>query len=309
MSQQADKILPPPETDEFLCWMSVEKGLSANYQKITGRALDLFFTSTGGISPDKVTSAHIIDFLKAQRKRGRRPAGLKILAVALRRFFKWWAAQENLREDPAAFLDLPKLDRPLPETLTQPEVARLLEPSHFGTDALGVRNKAICELLYACGIRVSELTSLRLENVVLEPAEHAFVRVFGKGSKERVVPLGGVAAVALARYFEMRVLLVRPRSGSEVFISHTGGKLTGVRIWQILRRQAQAAGLDKPVYPHAMRHSFATHLLQNGTDLRAIQEMLGHADIATTQIYTHTDDQRIKKTHWDFHPRSGKNTA
>jgi integrase/recombinase XerD len=158
------------------------------------------------------------------------------------------------------------------------------------------------ELLYASGLRISELADARLENLQIE---EGIIRVTGKGSKTRLVPVGGKAREALRAYLQgERPALVKHRTGSEIFLSSRGGKLTTVRIWQIVKRVAKHAGLEQNVYPHLLRHSFATHLLGNGADLRIIQELLGHADISTTQVYTHVDQQRLKAVHRKFHPRA-----
>lgn len=293
----------PAEAEAFLDHLVVERGLSQNYREINRRALARFFRWCRAADLAGVSAEDLRDFLSAERRGGRRAAGLKIHAVALRRFFGWWVGQGAGRQNPAEFLELPKLERTLPETLTQPDMERVLD-GPFAAGALGLRDRAMLEVLYGCGLRVSELTGLRLENVMLE---EGCVRVIGKGNKERVVPIAGVAASALRDYLAGgRPELVRPRTGGEVFLNRHGKKLTTARVWGIVKAVAKAAGIKKRAYPHALRHSFATHLLQNGADLRAIQEMLGHADISTTQVYTHTDEQRIKATHWKFHPRSGK---
>lgn len=170
------------------------------------------------------------------------------------------------------------------------------------TTPLGLRDRAILELLYASGLRISELSHARLENL---SSDEGVLRVTGKGNKTRLVPVGRKACEALADYLEnQRPKLVKPRSGSEIFLSTRGTRLTTVRIWQIVKHHAQHSGLDRNVYPHLLRHSFATHLLSNGADLRIIQEMLGHADISTTQVYTHVDQQRLKAVHRKFHPRA-----
>ncbi len=293
----------PGEVAAFLDFLSVERGLSDNYRKITGRALAKFFAACAPRGPGEAVDGDILRFLGAERKAGRRPAGLKILAIAIRGFFKWRGGRHPGAPNPAEMVDVPKLDHPLPETLTQPETGRLLE-QEFGADAYGTRDKAMLELLYGSGLRVSELARSRLENLDLD---EGIIRVVGKGNKERLVPLGGKAVGALRRWLECgRAKFVTKRTGGEVFLGRHGEGLTTARIWGIVKERARAAGIVKPVYPHALRHSFATHLLQNGADLRAIQEMLGHADIATTQIYTHTDEQRLKQAHWKFHPRSGR---
>jgi integrase/recombinase XerD len=189
----------------------------------------------------------------------------------------------------------------LPETLNELQVEQLLESVNCKA-ALGLRDRAMLELLYASGLRISELAGAKLENLNLD---EGVVRVTGKGNKTRLVPVGRKACVALANYLEQeRPRLVKRRTGSEVFLSNRGARLTTVRIWQIVKAVARRSGLEVNIYPHLLRHSFATHLLSNGADLRIIQEMLGHADISTTQVYTHVDQQRLKAVHHKFHPRA-----
>ena len=291
------------QIEAYIDYLTVEKGASLNYRLINQRALQKFFGAVEATTLEAIRPEQLRDFLTIERRDGRRPAGLKILAVALRHFFRWWAEQDKNRKNPALFLELPKLDRRLPDTLSQAEIDQLLT-TPFNEDRLGLRNRAICELLYSCGVRVSELVNARLENVDLEKG---YLRVIGKGNKERLVPMGKVVVQALQDYLQKsRPTLVNTLTGGEIFLGQHGRKLTITRIWEILQLHAKNAGIEKRVYPHALRHSFATHLLQNGADLRAIQEMLGHADISTTQIYTHVDNSALKNTHWKFHPRSGK---
>jgi integrase/recombinase XerD len=198
---------------------------------------------------------------------------------------------------------VPKIERYLPETLSEPEIAKLLAAAG-GKTPLEIRDRAMVELLYASGLRVSELCNARLENLDLD---QGFIRVVGKGNKQRLVPVGAGARKALAHYLEAgRPELVGKKTGGEIFLSVRGHRLTNQRIWQLLGELAKRAGLDKDVHPHMLRHSFATHLLQGGADLRIIQEMLGHADISTTQIYTHVDTRGLQKTHRQFHPRAKK---
>ena len=203
-------------------------------------------------------------------------------------------------KDIAETLPLPRTERYLPETMNELQVEHLLEG--ISPDApRGLRDRAILELLYASGLRVSELVNARLENLDLE---NRIIRVTGKGNKTRLVPVGAKACAAIALYLQKeRPGFVGKRTGSEVFLSSRGTRLSTVRIWQIVKACAKNAGLDLNVYPHLLRHSFATHLLSNGADLRIIQELLGHADISTTQIYTHVDQRRLKAVHHKFHPR------
>jgi integrase/recombinase XerD len=219
----------------------------------------------------------------------------------LKIFFRFLTAKAIIDRDPSEALALPRIERYLPETLNELQVEQLLE--RIDTKALhGLRDRAMIELLYASGLRISELAGARLENFNFE---ERMVRVTGKGKKTRLVPVGRKACEALAAYVSTeRPRLVKPRSSSEIFLSERGTKLTTARIWQIVKKHAKRAGLEKSIYPHLLRHSFATHLLSNGADLRIIQEMLGHADISTTQVYTHVDQQRLKAVHRQFHPRA-----
>ena len=210
--------------------------------------------------------------------------------------------RENIRADDfTALLSGPKLTRKMPHTLSADEMARLMN-APTGGDPRALRDRALLELFYSSGLRVSELAGLMLQQVDLE---HGFIRVFGKGSKERVVPVGGKARDALATYLASgRPHLVKSRTGSQFFLNNRGGALSRVALWMIVKKHAQRAGITKNVKPHALRHSFATHLLSGGADLRAIQEMLGHASISTTQIYTAVEPQRLVDHHAKFHPRN-----
>jgi integrase/recombinase XerD len=222
----------------------------------------------------------------------------KLTAV---RLLARYLVRENLRKDDfAALLPGPKLRRKLPETLTAEEVARLLGAPPASTPQ-GLRDRAMLELMYSSGLRVSELCGLRLQAVDLE---EGLVRVLGKGSKERVTPFGKTAAGAVQLYLSSgRPALVKKRTGSELFLSQQGKAISRKMFWVAIKQHAQRAGLTKPVKPHLLRHSFATHLLAHGADLRAIQEMLGHADLATTQIYTAVEGRRLVTEHARHHPR------
>ena len=295
------------EIDQFILHLATERGLSDNYQLSTRASLELF---AGWAADQKrasawseVTPEAIGDFLGWRKKGGAAAATIKLHAVALRILFRFLAQRKMLERDPTEFLGVPKIERYLPETLSEPDVAKLLAAAG-GKTPLEIRDRAIVELLYASGLRVSELCGARLENLDLE---QGFIRVIGKGNKQRLVPVGSGARKALQRYLEVsRPELVGKRTGGEVFLSVRGRKLTNQRIWQLLGSLGKRAGLEKEVYPHMLRHSFATHLLQGGADLRIIQEMLGHADISTTQIYTHVDTSSLQKTHRQFHPRAKK---
>jgi integrase/recombinase XerD len=243
----------------------------------------------------------ISEYLAERKRGGLSASSIKLIVVALKIFFRFAAAQNFVQRDPADSLSLPRIDRYLPETLNELQVEQLLESVDCKAP-LGLRDRAMLELLYASGLRISELAGAKLENLNLD---EGVVRVTGKGNKTRLIPVGRKACAAILSYLEEeRPRLVKRRSGSEVFLSTRGGRLTTVRIWQIVKAVARRSGLEANVYPHLLRHSFATHLLGNGADLRIIQELLGHADISTTQVYTHVDQQRLKAVHHKFHPRA-----
>jgi integrase/recombinase XerD len=291
--------------DQFLLYLATERGLSANYQLSTRRSLETFaewLLRQARISrPGQVEPGHFTDYLAWRKRSGLAAASIKLEAVALRIFFRFLLARKILTSNPAENLSIPRVEKYLPETLNASTVKRLLE-SVSGAGPLGLRDRAMLELLYASGLRISELCNVRLEGIDLE---EGMIRVTGKGNKTRLVPVGSEARGAIGRYLELeRPKLVSRRSGAEIFLSVRGRKLTPQRVWQIVKRHAARAGLDANVYPHLLRHSFATHLLAGGADLRIIQEMLGHADISTTQIYTHVDSSHLKSVHKKFHPRA-----
>jgi integrase/recombinase XerD len=221
--------------------------------------------------------------------------------AALRMLGRHLVRERMREEDFAALLTGPKRAPRVPGTLSEAEVARLLAAAGNG-DPRGLRDRALLELFYSSGLRVSELSALLLQQVDLE---HGFIRVFGKGAKERVVPLGGKARDALVTYLAAgRPHLVRARTGSQFFLNKHGAALSRVALWMIVKAHARRAGITRNVKPHLLRHSFATHLLTGGADLRAIQEMLGHASIATTQVYTAVEPRRLVDQHARFHPRN-----
>jgi integrase/recombinase XerD len=293
------------EIDRFILHLATERGLSDRYQLSTRSSLELFAKWAAdqkrGNAWGVVTAEDIGVFLGWRKRGGVAAATIKLHAVALRIFFRFLVQRRILERDPTEFLGVPKIERYLPETLSAPEIAKLLSAAG-GKTPLELRDRAMVELLYASGLRVGELCGARLENLDLDKG---FIRVIGKGNKQRLVPVGSGARKALARYLATgRPELVGKKSGGEVFLSVRGRKLTNQRIWQILGDLAKRAGLSKEVHPHMLRHSFATHLLEGGADLRIIQELLGHADISTTQVYTHVDMRGLHKAHRAFHPRA-----
>jgi integrase/recombinase XerD len=291
--------------DSFIRFIAVERGLSENYQLSTQRSLSEFakwcVANKNINNPRAVTLPVISEYLADRKRTGLSASSIKLIVVALKIFFRFLAGKGIVERDPAEPVALPRVERYLPETLNELQVEQFLEK--IDTKAVhGLRDRAMIELLYASGLRISELANARLENFNFD---ERILRVTGKGNKTRLVPVGRKACEALTAYLSAeRPKLVKPRSGSEIFLSERGTKLTTARIWQIVKKHARLAGLQKNIYPHLLRHSFATHLLGNGADLRIIQEMLGHADISTTQVYTHVDQQRLKAVHRQFHPRA-----
>lgn len=290
------------EIDGFVMFLATERGLSAAYQLSVRQTLDAL---AGWVAQQKTRiedlgTDELTHFLGARKMAGLSAASLRIATVHLKIFFRWLAGKDRLPMDPAEPLLSPRPEQSLPETLNRQTVEQLLE-SIDETRRLGLRDRAMLELFYSSGLRLSELCSIRLEHY--DPDE-GFMRVRGKGNKTRMVPVGGRARAALENYLENeRRDLVKRRTGSEVFLSVRGGGLSTDRVREIVKQRAAQAGIAQNVYPHLLRHSFATHLLEGGADLRVIQELLGHADISTTQIYTHVDGARLKAVHKQFHPR------
>ena len=295
-----------PEIDAFLLHLATERGLSDNYQLLVRRVLETFASwfkrARDKESVTDVVTRDISDFLAHRKGDGIAASSLRIEVIALKIFFRWLAARGFRAGDPAEAVLPPRAEQWLPDTLNEAEIRMLLD-GISGTGPLDQRDKAMLELFYASGLRVSEVATARLENLSLE---EGWIRVTGKGRKTRLVPVGASARGALDVYLNSsRVKLVKPKTQSIIFLNRNGRGLTTARVWQIVKKRAKLAGLDpKRVYPHLLRHSFATHLLANGADLRVIQEMLGHADISTTQIYTHVDQKRLKDAHRKFHPRA-----
>lgn len=293
-----------PQIDAFILYLATERGLSAAYQLSVRRSLDTLanwaekkkFGAWRDFGVDDLSS-----YLADQKKKGLEASSLRIGVVHLKIFFRFLVARQHIESDPAEPLLSPKTGSHLPETLHEAQIVQLLE-SIDPAKPLGRRDLAILELFYSSGLRLAEVCSVRLETLDLDDG---FIRVTGKGNKTRIVPVGGRARVALESYLtNERPNHVKPHTSSEIFLSVRGRALSPDRVRQIVKTRAKLAGIEQNMYPHLLRHSFATHLLQNGADLRVIQELLGHADIATTQIYTHVDDKRLKSVHQQFHPRA-----
>lgn len=292
------------DIEALLGFMSLERGLSQHTVAAYRRDLDQaahFVAQRGALDWRGVTPAHATAWIHALSEALYTVASLARKLAALRSLARFLVRERLRADDFSALLVGPKARRKMPETLSVADVARLMIAPTGGTPR-ALRDRAILELFYSSGLRVSELATLMLQQIDLQ---QGFLRVFGKGAKERMVPVGGRACVALKTYLEAgRPHLVRAHTGSQFFLNHRGRALSRVALWMMVKDHAQRAGIDQKVKPHALRHSFATHLLTGGADLRAIQEMLGHASISTTQIYTAVEPQRLVDHHAKFHPRN-----
>jgi integrase/recombinase XerD len=288
----------------YFNFLELEKGSADN--TVASYRLDLnryvkFLEEQGIRSVDSVKEEHAIAYLTLLKDLGLAANSIARNFSAVRGFHRFLIGEGVTTNEPTQNIDSPKLAKRLPEVLTQPEVENILQQPDVNTP-LGLRDKAILETLYATGLRASELTSLRQPNLLFDIG---LIRVIGKGSKERIVPIGRSAI----RYVELYQQQARPRlvkrgkTTEVIFLNVRGTQLSRVSVWMIVKKYTRKAGIDKEVHPHTFRHSFATHLLEGGADLRAVQEMLGHADIATTQIYTHIDREYLKEVHRTFHPR------
>ncbi|MEE3380264.1 MAG: site-specific tyrosine recombinase XerD [Succiniclasticum sp.] len=288
----------------FLEYLQVELGLSENTQLSYLRDLRLFCKAFGLQEKDlaAVERQQIVRYVTDLKMKGRAAATIARKLAALKAFYRFMVQEDYMPSDPAEAVEAGTKGTHLPKVLTEDEVEALLSAPDL-TTAEGLRDRALLEMLYATGMRVSEIVNLKVENVNLEMK---YVLVFGKGSKERIVPLGSVAAGYLERYLkEARpTFFVKDEEDPQtVFIGLGGQGLTRQRVWELIGQYGRNAGILKHISPHMLRHSFATHLLDNGADLRSVQEMLGHADISTTQIYTHLTNKRLRAVYEKAHPR------
>lgn len=292
--------------DQFMDYLALERGLSENTQLAYGHDLGeflAFLARRGRASIQQVQRRDIVDFLMEGKQKGLAPASLAQRLVAIKVFFRHLAREGLLAVNVADAMDSPRLWKILPPTLSLAEVDRLLAAPNPAT-VRGLRDRAILETFYATGLRVSELAGLTLDALHFD-AE--YIRCTGKGEKERVVPVGGRAIAAVGQWLEQGRPAYAGRRGGNcraVFLSRLGRPLSRITLWRQIRAYARGTGIRKEISPHTLRHSFATHLLANGASLRIIQEMLGHADISTTQIYTHVDQGRLQAVHHQYHPRA-----
>jgi integrase/recombinase XerD len=294
----------PEAIEEHMLYLATERGFSATYQLSTRRVLEDFalwvLAKEGLLSPRSIKRIHLTDYLAAQKERGLAPSSMKGVVVALKIFFRFLKVRGLASQDPGEHIKLPKLPLHLPRTIGQLEMEKLLS-TDLRSRPFPLRDQAMIELLYSSGLRISELTGARLENLSLP---ERLIRVVGKGSKTRLVPIGQPACAAVERYLtQERGGLVRKATGNEIFLSCNGARLTAQRAWQIIKEISALSGIETNIYPHLFRHSFASDLLTGGADLRIVQELLGHADIATTQIYTHLDASHLRDIVRGCHPR------
>jgi len=290
----------------FQAYLKLEKSLSANSIGAYSRDMEKLFQfaeiQNPPINPEKITLADLRLFINWVNELGMIPSSQARILSGIKSFYKYLLMEDMIKSDPSELLESPKITRKLPDTLSYHDINKMIEAIDLSRPE-GARNKAILEVLYGCGLRVSELTELKLSNLYLDIE---FIKVTGKGSKERLVPIGGSAIKALKIWIEQVRVHVAIKKGEEdmVFLNRRGHRLSRVYIFMIIKQLAEMTGLKKTISPHTFRHSFATHLVEGGADLRAVQEMLGHESITTTEIYTHLDREFLKGTIIQFHPRN-----
>jgi integrase/recombinase XerD len=287
----------------FLNYLRVEKGLSDNTIQAYRRDMAKFgvFAAERKVGVTELRREHVVDFLGTLYRRNLDSRSVARHLVTIRHFFRFLLLEGAIESDPAANIESPKFRQSLPEFLSVDEVDRLLRQPDKN-DVVGIRDRAMIELMYSTGLRVSELCGLRVSDLQMEPG---CLRCIGKGNKERLVPVGKRALEAVQTYLrEARQVLARGVASPYLFLNQKGHKLNRIAFWKILGEYGRKAGLRKSLTPHMLRHSFATHLLDRGADLRSVQMMLGHSDISTTQIYTHVVEERLKQVYKAHHPRA-----
>ncbi|MGZ8411115.1 MAG: site-specific tyrosine recombinase XerD [Gemmatirosa sp.] len=299
-----DEVARAYRLEQFHDFLALERGAAETTQEAYARDVARFavFARTSGVAvPGDATPRALREFVFHLKDLGLAPSSIRRTVSAVRTYYRFLLAEGYVARDPSERLETPQRWRTLPEVLTVAEVERLLAAPSLD-DTLVFRDRGMLELAYGAGLRVSEWIGLRTQDVLFDDQ---LLRVFGKGSKERLVPIGRSAIGAVAVYLrELRPNLEKGKGKGVLFLNARGEPLSRMGAWTILRKHVERAQITKPVSPHTLRHSFATHLLEGGADLRAVQEMLGHADIATTQIYTHVDREYLRSVHRQYHPRS-----
>lgn len=297
------------ELDQYINFIKIEKGLSPNtvesYNHDLKRLCD-FLESKKISDLNKVEESHILECLVFLHKGGMESRSVSRNLVSIRSFFKFLRREKIIKDDPTAKIEFPRKWQRLPEVMTIAEVDSLLTAADLN-DKIGFRNFAILQLMYASGLRVSEVVNLSLNQLTLGTTDfdQTYLMTMGKGSKERIVPVGKKAREVVKEYIEtIRPTLANPSSPDKLFLSRHGKELSRQQLWNIITKLVRKAGIKRHVTPHTMRHSFATHMIEHGADLRSVQTMLGHADISSTQIYTHMNTTHLKDLYKKFHPRS-----
>lgn len=290
--------------NDFIEFLLVEKGLAKNTIDSYGRDLKSYLEYLKLREIDNISGTNrtvIVSYLIFMQKKGKASSSISRACASIKSFYHFLFTERYIDDDPTINLDTPKLEHRLPRVLSLEEVDKLLEQPDVNT-ILGFRDKTMLELLYATGMRVSELISLTVEDINLDMG---YLRCLGKGSKERILPIGSISIKYLKKYLDdIRCRLLKNNDTKILFLNYRGKKLSRQGFWKIIKKYSRTANLSKKVTPHTLRHSFATHLLENGADLRAVQEMLGHSDISTTQIYTHITKNKIKEVYDKTHPRA-----
>lgn len=290
--------------DTFLNYLSVERGLSNNTISAYRRDLNLYvgFLLKNQIDAlGKASKNDIVNFMLFQKDQGLSVNSISRRLTAVRIFYRFLVRERLLKTDPSSLVDSPKTWKKIPDALSLNEIELLINQPNI-RKMQGIRDRAVLEVLYATGMRVSEVVNLKLDNVKLDVG---FVRCIGKGNKERIIPLGKKAIESINRYLsDSRVSFLNKKESDFLFLNRFGNKISRQSLWKLIKKYAKSAKIKNPIKPHILRHSFATHLLEHGADLRSVQEMLGHSNISTTQIYTHINKDRLKTIHKTFHPRA-----
>jgi integrase/recombinase XerD len=303
VKQEIERIIKEVYLEAFIDYLKVEKGLAPN--SISAYSADLnkyvkYLKREGLDSPRSIGRKEITDFLFSMRKKIS-PESLARILSAIKSFHKFLLREKITSQDPSDFIEAPKLEKKIPNFLTLDEVTKILKAPNLKKPQ-GIRERAILELMYATGLRVSELVKLKSSDVNLEVG---FIKCKGKGSKERIIPLGKIAAHFLQKYLkEARGKLLGKKMSLYFFLAQGGRAISRQSVWKMIKKMVRKCRIKKQVSPHTLRHSFATHLLEGGANLRSVQEMLGHSSITTTQVYTHVNQRRLKKIHSQFHPRA-----
>lgn len=301
-----------PHINGFKAYLLLERSLSENtidaYLRDVGKLAEFLALAEYDLSPEKLTVDHLSQFLHSLNDLGLGARSQARLISAIKTFYKYLLMEDMIQVDPTSLLEGPRLPRKIPEVLAYEEIQNMIAAIDL-SEAHGVRNRAMLETLYACGLRVSELIDLRMSNLYLDIG---FVKVLGKGNKERIVPIGEAAVKHIGLYIEgvrRRMMNIDPAHSNFLFLSRRGRQLSRVMVFMIVKACAKLAGIEKNVSPHTFRHSFATHLIEGGADLKAVQDMLGHESILTTEIYTHLDNDYLRETILSYHPRNIQGTS